>query len=317
LPGELADEELRAYVADLRANPSPPNGVVGVEAMRAGSRSRAAERPPGPALGSVSDVRVPAAVPIRARWYRHGSGLAPVVVYVHGGGWTIGDLETHDRLCRRLAVMSECDVLAVDYRRAPEYPWPAALVDVVQVIRWVTGPARTGRRSVPVGVAGDSAGGHLATLACLWLRAQGDPLPAAQILAYPNTDLTLSMPSVQEKATGWGLDADGTAWFVEQFVPDEGRRVEASPLLSPDLSGLPPAVVVTAEHDVLRDEGDAYAARLAAAGVPVVHRCEPGMVHGFLGMDTISPAAARAGERLFADIRDVLSTSPHGRRATG
>ena len=129
-------------------------------------------------------------------------------------------------------------------------------------------------------------------------------MPRAQILAFPNTDLTLSRPSVTAKATGWGLSADDVAWGAELWVPDPALRADptVSPLYATDLSGLPPAIIVTAEHDPLRDEGDLYAARLAAAGVPVQHRCEPKMIHGFLTLDTVSPAAAQAAERLFADI---------------
>jgi acetyl esterase len=133
-------------------------------------------------------------------------------------------------------------------------------------------------------------------------------LPAAQVLAFPNTDLTLAQPSATEKAAGWGLSADDVAWGAELWVPDPAMRAhpKVSPLHATDLSGLPVAVIVTAEHDPLRDEGDLYAARLAAAGVPVRHRCEPKMIHGFLTLDTVSPAGAQAGERLFADIARLL-----------
>ena len=169
------------------------------------------------------------------------------------------------------------------------------------------GPDLVGTDVVAVG--GDSSGGNLAALACLRLRDLGGRVPAAQVLVYPNTDLTFSLPSVREKASGWGLDADGALWFAEQWVPDEARRSDprVSPLLEPDLTGLPPAVVVTAEHDPLRDEGEAYAARLTEAGVPVRARRERGLVHGFLGFAPASPAAAEAARRLAADVRDVLT----------
>ncbi|PWU53186.1 hypothetical protein DLE60_31045 [Micromonospora globispora] len=142
--------------------------------------------------------------------------------------------------------------------------------------------------------------------ACAY-ATRGGPLPAAQVLVYPNTDLTLSYPSTQTKATGWGLTTDDVEWGAEQWVPDPSRRAEpeVSPVFAADLGGLPPTVVVTAEHDPLRDEGDAYAARVAAADVPARHRCEAGMVHGFLTLDTISPAAAAAGDRVFPDVADL------------
>ena len=241
------------------------------------------------------------------RLYRPTLQPRPLLVYCHGGGWTIGDLESHDRLCRQLARGADVAVLAIDYRRAPEHPWPAAVQDALTVLRWARqAPERVGTSTV--GVAGDSAGGNLAALCCLSLRDAGEPQPAVQVLAYPNTDLTLSRPSVQAKGTGWGLDADNARWFAEQWVPDPAGRADprVSPLLEPDLTGLAPAVVVTAEHDPLRDEGDAYAAALSAAGVPVTHRTEAGLIHGFLGLDLISPAASHATERLIDDVRRHL-----------
>ncbi|WBB67839.1 alpha/beta hydrolase [Micromonospora sp. WMMD812] len=246
---------------------------------------------------------------VGTRLYRPSAAAQPLVVFLHGGMWTIGDLESHDRACRRLAVQTGAAVLSVDFRRAPEHPWPAAVDDCVDVLRWaVTGGGSSAAVGGPTVVMGDSSGGNLAALACLRLREEGGPLPAAQILVYPNTDLTLSCPSARTKATGWGLSTDDVAWGAEQWVPDPSRRADAgvSPLFAADLGGLPPAVVVTAEHDPLRDEGNAYAARLAAADVPVRHRCEPGMVHGFLTLDTISPAAAAAGGRVFADVADLV-----------
>jgi acetyl esterase len=163
-----------------------------------------------------------------------------------------------------------------------------------------------GQRSVVI--AGDSSGGNLAALACLRLRNEGGPMPKAQVLIGPNTDLTLYQPSVTEKGSGWGLSADDVAWGAELWVPDERQRADprVSPLYAPDLTGLPPALVITAEHDPLRDEGEAYAARLSKAGVTVKHRREPRMIHGFLTLDTISPAAAQAGERLFTDLAELL-----------
>lgn len=256
----------------------------------------------------VRDLTVgPSGVPVRE--YRPAAaGSRGTVVFLHGGMWVIGDLDSHDRLCRRLVQAAGVAVVAVDYRRAPEHVWPAAVDDAVAVLRWVRDdPGAPLGGAGPVAVMGDSAGGHLATLACLRLRDAGEPLPALQVLAYPNTDLTLSQPSVRSKGAGWGLDADAVAWGAELWVPDPARRAdpEVSPLFA-DLHGLPPAIVVTAEHDPLRDEGDAYAARLAASGVQVRHRCETGQLHGFLTMDTVSGAAASAGERLFSELADLL-----------
>jgi acetyl esterase len=266
-----------------------------VPELREGSRRRAAAHPPGPEMARVQDFPGPNGLPLRH--YRPREQPRPLVVFAHGGAFVIGDLDTHDRTCRRLAVACDVEVLAVDYRRAPEHPYPAAIEDVTSVLRWAR----------PSAVAGDSAGGYLATMACLRLRDAGEPVPALQILICPNTDLTLSRPSVGEKGTGYALDADFLAWAVTQWTPDPADRAPASPLLAPDLSGLPDALVVTAEHDALRDEGDAYARRLALAGARVVHRQEPGLVHGFIqNMDLASAAAAAADDRLFDDIAALL-----------
>jgi acetyl esterase len=305
--GTLVDEELAAFVALARSDPGPSPRELGAEAMRAGQRKRVLAAPRGPEVGAVRDLRAgESKVPVRL--YRPDGDPRGVVVFLHGGMWVIGDLDSHDRACRRLVGSTGVAVVAVDYRLAPEHGWPAAVDDAVAVLRWVRedAGATTGSAGPPA-VMGDSAGGNLATLACLRLRDAGEPLPALQVLLYPNTDLTLSQPSVREKGTGWGLNADAVAWGAEMWVPDAGRRAdpEVSPLYA-DLRGLPPALVVTAEHDPLRDEGNAYAERLADAGVQVRHRCEAGLIHGFLTLDAVSPGATAAGERVFADVAELL-----------
>ncbi|WP_218129107.1 alpha/beta hydrolase [Nonomuraea maritima] len=263
-----------------------------VTELREGSRRRAADRPKGPELHSVEDVRGPDGIPVRH--YRPAEQPRPLVVFAHGGGFVLGDLDTHDRTCRRIADACDVEVLAVDYRRAPEHPYPAAVDDVAAVLRWAR----------PAAVAGDSAGGCLATMACLRLRDAGDPLPGLQILICPNTDLTLSRPSVIDKGAGYSLDADFLTWAVSCWTQDPAP---AGPLLAPDLHGMPDAIIVTAEHDALRDEGDAYAERLARAGAHVTHRQEPGLEHGFIqGMDLVSEEAAAAQQRLFDDIAALI-----------
>ncbi|RKN21199.1 alpha/beta hydrolase [Micromonospora musae] len=262
--------------------------------LREGSRRRAAARPRGPALARVADVEGPNG--LRLRHYRPSEQARPRVVFAHGGGFVLGDLDTHDRICRRLADACDVEVLAVDYRRAPEHPYPAAVDDVVAVLRWAR----------PVAVAGDSAGGYLATMACLRLRDAGEELPAGQVLMFPNTDLTLSQPSIVDEGSGHALDTDFLVWAVEQWTPRAADRAPASPLLTTDLRGMPATVLVTAEHDALRDEGNAYARRLAEAGVRVLHRQESGLEHNFIQQEATSPAAAAADDRLFADVRTLL-----------
>ena len=305
--GALVDEELTAFVAMARSDSGPSARELGAEAMRAGQRKRVLAQPRGPEVAAVQDLAVgESKVPVRL--YRPDGDPRGVVVFLHGGMWVIGDLESHDRACRRLATSTGVTVVAVDYRLAPEHVWPAAVDDAVAVLHWVRDDAGATTGSAgPLVAMGDSAGGNLATLACLRLRDAGEPLPALQVLLYPNTDLTLSQPSVRDEGTGWGLNADAVAWGAELWVPDADRR--ADPQVSPlyaDLHGLPRAVVVTTEHDPLRDEGDAYAERLADAGVQVRHRCEAGLIHGFLTLDTVSPGAAAAGERVFADVAELM-----------
>lgn len=272
--------------------------------MRDEAAQRARQRSRGPQMYAVSELRIGQ---IAARLYRPVDGHTPLVVYTHGGGWTIGSLETHDRVCRRLADGSGAAVLAIGYRLAPEHPWPASVDDTVAALRWVaSGPPELGPARGAVAAAGDSAGGTLAALACLRLRDE-DPaaLPDLQVLICANTDLTGAQPSMREKAAGWGLDAEAIRFFNSQWVPDRARWSDpgVSPLHAPDLSGLPEALIVTAEHDPLRDESEAYAHRLRDAGVAAELRREPGLIHNFIMMDEVSPACAAAGDRVAADLR--------------
>jgi acetyl esterase len=306
VPGPFADEQLAAYVSQL----PPPSAGIDVAAMRAGIEQRARERPRGPEMHAVRELAIG---PIPARLYRPVAEPTPLVVYLHGGGWTVGSLESHDRMCRRLADGSGAAVLAIGYRLAPEHPWPASVEDTVAALRWVAAaPPELGETPGAVAVAGDSAGGTLAALACLRLRDE-DPaaLPDLQVLLYANTDLTGAEPSMREKATGWGLDADTIRFFNSQWVPDRARWSDpgVSPLHAPDLSGLPAALIVSAEHDPLRDESEAYAGRLRAAGVEVELRREPGLIHSFMILDEVSPACAAAADRVAADLRDRLGAS--------
>jgi acetyl esterase len=306
---QLADPELAAFLNDFYARGVPPAAQLGADAMRAGAAERAAAKPPGPQL-SVSDLAAPPGGR-PARLYRPAGAAPALMLFLHGGGFVIGDLDTHDRACRRLADRSGVPVLALDYRRAPEHPWPAAVDDAVAALRWIaSGPAVLERPAdAAVAVAGDSAGGTLAALACLRLRGEApEAAPALQLLAYANTDLANSGASMQEEGHGFGLEAGDIEWFNAQWVPDPALRAgpRVSPLREPDLAGLPAAIVITCEHDPLRDQGEAYAERLRAAGVPVRARREAGMVHNFLLWDTISPACAAAGDRVADDLAAAL-----------
>jgi acetyl esterase len=296
--GGFTDEGLAA----VAAAPDPFAGAD-VPTIRAAIEARAASRPPGPAMHEVRDLTTPGGP---ARLYRPHAGPAPLALYLHGGGWSVGSVASFDRAVRRLAAVSGVAVLSLDYRLAPEDPWPASLDDTVATLSWLAGgPAELGPAPDALAVAGDSAGGTLAALACLRLRDTAPAqLPDLQLLIYTNADLTGEQPSMVEKASGYALTAEAVRFFAAQWVPDPARLAdpEVSPLFAPDLRGLPPAVVVTAEHDPVRDGAEAYAARLRSAGVPVELRREPRMLHNFLLFDEISPGARAAADRVAHDL---------------
>jgi acetyl esterase len=308
----LADAALADFLDQFNAQPRPSTAELGPTALRAAAEDRATARPRGPEMHTVRDVVVPPGG-IPARLYRPVADPTALVVYLHGGGWVIGSVETHDRACRRLAAASGVSVLSLDYRRAPEHPWPAAVDDAVATLRWLASrPPELDPRPLAVAIAGDSAGGTTATLACIRRRDEApDAMPALQVLIYANTDLSNSGASMQSEGRGYGLEAADIDWFNAQWVPDRTthRDPRVSPLYAPDLTGLPAAIVVTCEHDPLRDQGEAYAARLRDAGVPTTVRRERGMVHNFMLWDLISPACAAAADRVAADLRAALGAS--------
>jgi acetyl esterase len=232
----------------------------------------------------------------------------PLVVHYHGGGWVIGDLDTHDTACRLLAREAGAGVLAIDYRRAPEHRFPAAVDDALAAFRWaVANAAGLGFDPARVAVAGDSAGGNLAAVVAQLTCRDGGPQPAAQLLAYPVTDLSTKHASYRLFADGFLLTERDMDWFRLHYLPDAANALDprASPLLAADLRGLPPAVVLTCGFDVLRDEGEAYARRLDEAGVRVALRRSAGLIHGFcnaVGVSPLSRAATVEGVRLLRDL---------------
>ena len=312
----LADAGLARWVAEVRQSGGPSWREAGAAALREDSRRRSAARPPGPALPLVRDLSTAgdsrSGLPLRL--YRAATEPRPLVLYLHGGGFVLGDLESHDSICRRLALITGAAVLAVDYRRAPEHPGPAAVDDAVTAFGWAQArPDELGAMAAAgIALAGDSAGGALALLASVRLHAEGTPA-AAMLLAYPNADMTLSEPSVRQEGHGWGLGTDDVRWSVAQWIPDPARRADAD--LSPvhaELAGLPPTVIATAEHDPLRDEGGTLARLMRAAGDNVLLVPHPGLVHGFLGLAQISAAAERAGDDLFGRFGRMLRGDPLG-----
>jgi acetyl esterase len=247
--------------------------------------------------------------PIPARLYRAAAtGTLPVLVFFHGGGWVVGDIESHDTVCRHLASRASCAVLSVDYRLAPEHKFPAAVEDCFAATAWVAGNAAAlGVDAARLAVGGDSAGGNLAAVVSLLARDRDAPRIIQQLLIYPATDAAMRHDSIGRFAEGYVLTRATMRWFYDQYLraPEDAADWQASPLAAPDLKGLPPAYVLTAGYDPLCDEGDAYAARLAAAGVAVTHRTFPGQVHGFAMNGKIIRAAETALDEIAAALRSA------------
>lgn len=236
-------------------------------------------------------------------------GDAPLLLWLHGGGWVIGDLDTADATARALANRSGAVVVSVHYRRAPEHRSPAALDDCVAALTWAVQEADLlGVDSNRVAVGGDSAGGHLAALLCHRVRDEFGPEIDFQLLVYPVTDLTLSHPSIDENAEGYFLDKDTLVWFVDSYLGSQDPKDGAvSPLLAESLADLPPALVITAEFDPLRDEGEAYADALRDAGVVVESTRYDGQIHAFFGLAALLEDGARAVDQAGAALRLALA----------
>jgi acetyl esterase len=264
--------------------------------------TRAALSPKAP---EVAEVRLLAFANYAMRAYRPVSGeTLPALVYFHGGGWTIGDLDTHDTVCRQLAVGARCAVFSVDYRLGPEHPFPAAVEDCIAATRFVSENAKQlDVRGVAVG--GDSAGGNLAAVVALHARDAGGPPLAFQLLVYPATDQRLGSASHERNAHGYLLERESIDFFRRCYLPNARDYADwrASPLLAKDHGRLSPALVVTAGYDPLVDEGKAYAERLRAAGVEVAYREYPDMVHGFLLMGGVLDTANAAVAECCAALR--------------
>jgi acetyl esterase len=315
IDGETLSGEMQAVLrlselaggGALMAGLSPAEGRAGAlegSAIMAG--------PPLP-LQAVTDLELPGpAGALAARFYEPpGIGIEtrPLVVYFHGGGWVIGDLDTHDSACRVIAANAEVTVLSLAYRCAPEDPFPAAVDDALAGFRWaVEQSGRLGVDPARIAVAGDSAGGNLAAAVALLSREDERP-PAMQALAYPVTDVSARHPSRDRFAAGYLLTSGDMDSFEDHYLPAGVDRADprVSVLRAPDLAGLAPAYVATAGFDPLRDEGEAYATRMREAGVRVALRRHPGLIHSFANMTAISPAAHAAMLELCAAIRMGLA----------
>jgi acetyl esterase len=305
IDGQVLAPDLHALVrlAEISGETSFTKGRPPA-AARAHNRRGAeatASRPPIP-MARVEELEIPGdAGALPARVYLPG-GLppdrpAPLLLYFHGGGWVIGDLETHDGVCRFLAAAAGTAVLAIDYRLAPEHPFPAAVEDAASAFAWAH--ANAGELGVDpsrIAVGGDSAGGNLAAVVSLLARDAGGPMPAMQLLIYPPTDSAGDLPSRRLFAEGFLLTKGDMENFERHYLPNETDAADprVSILLAPDLGGLPPAYVATAGFDPLRDEGEAYGLRMREAGVPVALRRHPGLIHSFANETAISRSSRGA-----------------------
>ncbi len=289
---EMSLEEARAKdLEDVRAGGGAPEPVASVT-------ERTFDGPGGP---------------LTVRIYRPSESVdQPALVYFFGGGWTLGSIDTADGIARSLANAAGCVVVAPGYRLAPEAKFPAAVQDCVAAVRWVAEKAGDlGIDATRIAVGGDSAGGNLAAAASLMIRDSGGPTLVGQLLVYPNTDYLADTESMRENADPWLFNRTSVAWYWGHYLrePSDGYNPLVSPLRAPDLSGLPPALLITAEYDPLRDEGEAYAKRLADAGVPVTASRYQGVMHGFFAMAGTLDAGASAIAEAASELRRWFSST--------
>lgn len=308
MPLDPQVREMLAQMAGQLPNELKPVAQTRAEMDRGGA---VIGGPPEP-VARVEDRRFPGPggeIPVRIYW-PEGDGPLPALVYLHGGGWVLGSIVSTDSPCRTIANRGGCVVISVDYRLAPEHRFPAAAEDTYAAVRRVAeNAAALGVDPARIAVGGSSAGGNLAAVASLMARDRGGPPIAYQVLIYPVTDYVFDTPSYHENAEGYMLTRNTMIWYWANYLGDEadGRHPYASPARAESLAGLPPALVITAEYDPLRDEGEAYARRLEEAGVPVTLRRYEGMIHGVLSRAGV----LEGGRRALADLGDALRAALH------
>jgi acetyl esterase/lipase len=314
------DPQARALVERAAAAGAPPLDALSAhEARRAYRESRAALAAAPLHVEEIRELSIPGPEgPMRARLYRPraAEGPLPGMAYFHGGGFIYGDLDTHDGVCRGIAHSARCTVVSVDYRLAPEHPFPAAVEDAVAATRWIAANASAlGMDPDRLVVAGDGAGGNLAAVVALSAREAGGPDIAMQVLVCPVTDFSRESESVARFGEGYLLTRESMRRVKRSYLRDErdAKDWRASPLGMEDLSRLPPAYVITAGFDPLRDEGREYAERLIGAGTPATLECFEGQVHGFLVAGAVIAAAGHAIQRIGQMMRMRFGTTPRVR----
>jgi acetyl esterase len=300
------DQETQRFIEQLR-NRLPVIGSVTAAQFREVQAQLAALAPKGPELARVEDVTIdtPARV-VPGRLYVPAGVPVAIILYVHGGGWTIGSVASSDHTVRKLAQTTSCYVVSIDYRLAPEHPFPAAVEDVMHALQWTAQQRnQIAGRPIPLIVGGDSAGANLCTVASILARDANGPSIAAQILIYPSTQGDIDAPALQEFEAPF-LNRSEIEWFFDQYIPDHAQRSDPrfAPMETKDLSGLPPAFILTAENDLLRREAENYGLRLTQAGVPVSMRCYLGTVHGFFNF---------LGLQQWQDAHEDIASFIHGK----
>jgi acetyl esterase len=311
MPAILDPDASAVFKAFQEAGRPPYETLTPKEAREFYLAGRVVTNPEPPELKSVAPLSIPSSAgSIPARVYtplrlRSANGLAPCLVFFHGGGWVIGNLDSHDVACRKLADEGELIVISVDYRLAPEHKFPAAVDDAIDATKWIAGNAKTlGIDASRLMVGGDSAGGNLAAVVSLSARDGNGPAIAGQVLIYPATDFAMTHASHREPETSILLTHTVIRWFRDHYLgSNDGSHWRASPARAATLAGLPAAYVLTAGADPLRDEGEEYARRLREAGVPVTYRHFPGQFHGFFTMGKLLQQANVAAKEIGAWLK--------------
>jgi len=302
------DPAVQMLLDQLAQAGGPTLREAGVEQGRAMLQTLAMMDAEPPEIARVEPLTLTGSIP--ARLYAASTDTPlPILVWYHGGGFVIGDLDTADRTCRTLAAKTGALVISVDYRLAPEHPFPAGPDDCVAALRWVIDNAGSlGGDPSRVAIGGDSAGGNLSAVTAIQARDEGIPL-RFQLLVYPVTDCTMTSSSYRENAEGYLLTADSMDWFIDHYLSGnaDAKDPRVSPLYADDLRGLAPALVITAEFDPLRDEGEAYAERLKEAGNDVTATRFDGQIHGFFAMGAVIPAANEAVALAAEHVKNALS----------
>src|ERR1700730_12766867 len=312
MPVTLDPDAAAVFTAYQEAGRPPYETVSPSETSELYLKARIVSNPEPPELELVAPLAIPSPTgPIPARVYapktlRKTNGLAPGLVFFHGGGWVIGDLDSHDVVCRKLADEGQLAVISGDYRRAPEHKFPAAVDDAIAATKWIADKRKQlGIDASRLMVGGDSAGGNLAAVVAIPARDGNGPRIAGQVLIYPATDFSMTHPSHSEPETSILLTHSVIRWFRDHYLNGAAdvHDWRASPARTKTLIGLPPAYVLTAGADPLRDEGDEYAKRLKEAGVPVTYRTFPGQFHGFFTMGRLLPQANVAASEIGAWLK--------------